>query len=92
MLSEAGTPQIAGALAWIDCDISQELDGGDHFIVIARVVRMDTGLGDPSYSTRVASVATGNPASPDSWGTCSSLWLLRTQHSTTLRARPPRAV
>lgn len=46
-LSEAGTPQIAGALAWIDCDIRQELDGGDHVIVIARVVRMDSGWGDP---------------------------------------------
>jgi flavin reductase (DIM6/NTAB) family NADH-FMN oxidoreductase RutF len=23
MLSETGTPQIAGALAWIDCDMTQ---------------------------------------------------------------------
>ncbi|MEU1513217.1 flavin reductase family protein [Streptomyces sp. NPDC005811] len=46
-LSDVGTPRIAGAHAWIDCDLTQEFDGGDHVIVVARVLRMDIGLGDP---------------------------------------------
>ncbi|MFD0442776.1 flavin reductase family protein [Streptomyces indonesiensis] len=31
----------------MDCEPEQELDGGDHLIVIARVVRMSTGPGEP---------------------------------------------
>ncbi|RNG38345.1 flavin reductase family protein [Streptomyces botrytidirepellens] len=46
-LSDLGTPRIAGAHAWIECDLTQELEGGDHVIVVARVVRMATGWGDP---------------------------------------------
>lgn len=46
-LSDVGTPRIAGAHAWIDCDVVEELDGGDHVIVVARVLRMDIGSGDP---------------------------------------------
>lgn len=30
---EAGVPVIEGALAWIACDVRDELDGGDHAIV-----------------------------------------------------------
>lgn len=45
--SDLGTPQITGAHAWIDCDLTQELDGGDHVIVVARVLRMASGWGDP---------------------------------------------
>ncbi|WP_219415599.1 flavin reductase family protein [Pseudonocardia nigra] len=46
-LSETGVPRIAGAHAWIDCEVTEELDGGDHTIAIARVLRMDHGRGDP---------------------------------------------
>jgi flavin reductase (DIM6/NTAB) family NADH-FMN oxidoreductase RutF len=46
-LSEAGSPRITGAHAFIDCDITHELDGGDHVIVIARVLQMETGHGEP---------------------------------------------
>lgn len=45
--SADGTPQIAGAHAWIDCKTTQELDGGDHVIVIAEVRRLDAGGGQP---------------------------------------------
>ncbi len=41
--SEYGSPQIVGAHAWIDCEISHEIDAGDHVVVIARVLSMDTG-------------------------------------------------
>ncbi|MFC4562401.1 flavin reductase family protein [Nocardiopsis mangrovi] len=45
--SADGTPQIAGAHAWIDCKTVQELAGGDHFIVIAEVRRLEAGGGEP---------------------------------------------
>ncbi|MFC9896994.1 flavin reductase family protein [Nocardia sp. NPDC127579] len=40
--SPNGAPLLAGALAWIDCTLAQELDGGDHTIVVGHV----TGLGE----------------------------------------------
>ncbi|MGQ4614469.1 flavin reductase [Nocardia sp. R7R-8] len=46
-LSEAGAPRIAGAHAWIDCEVTHELDGGDHVIVIARVLQLEAGWGEP---------------------------------------------
>lgn len=45
--SPDGSPQFLGASAWIDCAIEQELDGGDHVIVIGRVLRMDGGFTEP---------------------------------------------
>ncbi|MFI0820829.1 flavin reductase family protein [Streptomyces sp. NPDC021098] len=45
--SPDGVPRVNGAVAWIDCRLAQELDGGDHIIVIARVLRMATGPGEP---------------------------------------------
>lgn len=32
-----GSPVIAGSIAWIDCTITEVLEGGDHDIVIGRV-------------------------------------------------------
>jgi 3-hydroxy-9,10-secoandrosta-1,3,5(10)-triene-9,17-dione monooxygenase reductase component len=46
-LSLAGSPRIAGAHAWIDCHVVEELRGGDHVIVIAEVIEMDMGVGEP---------------------------------------------
>ncbi|GAB2809916.1 flavin reductase family protein [Streptomyces daliensis] len=45
--SPDGAPRIGGAVAWIDCGPEQELDGGDHVIVVARVLRMATNPGEP---------------------------------------------
>ncbi|WP_245721987.1 flavin reductase family protein [Nocardia crassostreae] len=42
--SENGSPLLTGALASIDCALHDEVDGGDHTIVIARV----TGLNEHS--------------------------------------------
>jgi flavin reductase (DIM6/NTAB) family NADH-FMN oxidoreductase RutF len=33
----SGAPIIAGAVAWVDCDIEQVFESGDHYIVIGRV-------------------------------------------------------
>ncbi|GAB4584125.1 flavin reductase family protein [Nocardia sp. IFM 10818] len=42
--SRNGSPRLTGALASIDCALHDEVDGGDHTIVIARV----TGLNEHS--------------------------------------------
>lgn len=39
-----GSPCLAGTLAWVDCTLEQELDGGDHVIAVGRVV--DMGVAD----------------------------------------------
>lgn len=39
-----GAPVLDGAIAWIEATIEHELDGGDHVIVIGRVV--DLGVGE----------------------------------------------
>ncbi|MGW0003656.1 flavin reductase family protein [Nocardia grenadensis] len=33
----SGSPILDGAVTWIDCAVSDELDGGDHYIVMGRV-------------------------------------------------------
>ncbi|MFP5313600.1 MAG: flavin reductase family protein, partial [Actinomycetes bacterium] len=35
--SPLGSPILDHALAWIDCELQQEYDGGDHTIVVAAV-------------------------------------------------------
>ncbi|WP_363316522.1 flavin reductase family protein [Brevibacterium sp.] len=41
-LSELGSPRLSGALAWIECTLEAEYDGGDHTIVVGRVAGMST--------------------------------------------------
>ncbi len=36
--AETGSPLLEGALAWVDCEIEQSLQGGDHLIAICRVL------------------------------------------------------
>ncbi|BDT99838.1 flavin reductase family protein [Nocardia sputorum] len=38
--SPNGSPRLAGSMAWLDCEVEQEVDGGDHTIVIARVTAL----------------------------------------------------
>jgi flavin reductase (DIM6/NTAB) family NADH-FMN oxidoreductase RutF len=40
------SPVLAGALAQLDCVVSQSLDAGDHTIFVAEVTRADTQDGD----------------------------------------------
>jgi 3-hydroxy-9,10-secoandrosta-1,3,5(10)-triene-9,17-dione monooxygenase reductase component len=35
--SPLGNPVLDGALAWVDCELHQEYDGGDHTIVVGAV-------------------------------------------------------
>ena len=40
--SPGGNPVLDGALAWIDCRVDAEHPAGDHTIVVARVLQLDT--------------------------------------------------
>ena len=40
-----GSPLLDGALAWVDCRLEAEHDGGDHVIAVGRVVDLDV-VGD----------------------------------------------
>ncbi|BDB59722.1 flavin reductase [Rhodococcus sp. RDE2] len=37
----SGSPILDGAVTWIDCEVADELEGGDHFIVMGRVQDLD---------------------------------------------------
>ncbi|MFJ9978734.1 flavin reductase family protein [Streptomyces cyaneofuscatus] len=41
--SPGGNPLLAGASAWIECEINTEYPGGDHLIVVADVRWLDAG-------------------------------------------------
>lgn len=43
--SPHGAPMLDGVCAWIDCMLADEFDGGDHTIVVGRVVDL---AADPS--------------------------------------------
>jgi flavin reductase (DIM6/NTAB) family NADH-FMN oxidoreductase RutF len=46
--AESGSPLIDGVLAWIDCEVDEVHDGGDHHIVVGRVLGLGVGSeGDP---------------------------------------------
>jgi flavin reductase (DIM6/NTAB) family NADH-FMN oxidoreductase RutF len=42
-----GVPIIEGALAAIECHVAQRHEGGDHTIIVGRVVATHVGAGDP---------------------------------------------
>ncbi|GAA0671779.1 flavin reductase family protein [Streptomyces thermocarboxydovorans] len=44
---ENGAPHFRGAAAWLDCETVREVDGGDHVIVIGRVLYMEAGSSEP---------------------------------------------
>ena len=41
--AQTGSPQLAGALAYVDCRIHAVHDAGDHHVVIGRVLELGTG-------------------------------------------------
>ncbi|WP_435832419.1 flavin reductase family protein [Nonomuraea rubra] len=41
-ISPGGNPVLEGALAWLDCAVEAEHPAGDHVIVVARVLQLDT--------------------------------------------------
>jgi 3-hydroxy-9,10-secoandrosta-1,3,5(10)-triene-9,17-dione monooxygenase reductase component len=46
--SPSGTPVLAGVLSWAECEVQAVHDGGDHHIVVGRVVELgDSRSGEP---------------------------------------------
>ncbi len=45
--STEGSPLLPGALARFDCTLHSTHDGGDHLIILGRVLRLDTAPGRP---------------------------------------------
>lgn len=41
-----GAPLIAGALAWLECSLTAVHDGGDHSILLGRVLGLSLGTAD----------------------------------------------
>lgn len=42
-----GAPRLDGAVAWVECDLQDEYEAGDHTIAVGRVTRIDPGSGVP---------------------------------------------
>ena len=42
-----GAPRLHGALAWIDCEVQDIHDAGDHHLVVARVIEIESNPGQP---------------------------------------------
>lgn len=48
-----GTPVLAGALAWLECEVTGEHDAGDHVVVFGRVTEgAQLREGDPAVHLR----------------------------------------
>ncbi|GGF35225.1 flavin reductase family protein [Subtercola lobariae] len=39
-VSEMGNPVLEGTLLWVDCELQDEYEAGDHYIVVGRVVEL----------------------------------------------------
>ena len=44
--AKTGAPLLDGTLAWLECELAQVLDGGDHSIFLGRVVATSRGSGE----------------------------------------------
>ncbi|MFE4170511.1 flavin reductase family protein [Streptomyces sp. NPDC056909] len=47
MREDTGAPVLEDSLAWFDCRLHSVLPGGDHAILVGRVVAADVGQGEP---------------------------------------------
>ena len=43
---KSGSPVLDGVAGWVDCDIDNVIEAGDHFIVVGRVLDLDTDVPD----------------------------------------------
>jgi flavin reductase (DIM6/NTAB) family NADH-FMN oxidoreductase RutF len=51
---ENGLPKLAGTAAWIECSLESEVPGGDHTMVLGRIVSAHTTAADPMVYCRRA--------------------------------------
>ncbi|MEU4525429.1 flavin reductase family protein [Amycolatopsis sp. NPDC024027] len=43
---KTGSPLLTGALAWLECELAEVLEGGDHSIFLGQVVATSRGTGE----------------------------------------------
>ena len=65
-----GSPRLQGGLASLNCELYQQVDGGDHTIVIGEVTALHQGIGPQHplvfYNGRYARLGTeAGPPAPD---------------------------
>ncbi len=55
---ETGAPVVDGAIAWFDCRVWADYDGGDHRIIVGEVLALGENEGEPLiyYRSRYARV------------------------------------
>jgi 3-hydroxy-9,10-secoandrosta-1,3,5(10)-triene-9,17-dione monooxygenase reductase component len=41
---KSGSPVLDGVAGWVDCDIDNVIEAGDHYIVVGRVLDLDTDV------------------------------------------------
>lgn len=41
-LTKGGSPLFANVVAWIDCELEQVVEAGDHYLVLGRVTSLDS--------------------------------------------------
>ncbi len=46
-MGQTGAPLLDGSIAWIECEIAQVLDAGDHDVVIGEVISCERREGHP---------------------------------------------
>lgn len=46
-LGTNGAPLLEAALAWVECEVTQTMEGGDHTIIVGEVVDADAREGHP---------------------------------------------
>ncbi|MBL4784138.1 MAG: flavin reductase family protein [Cohaesibacteraceae bacterium] len=46
-MTASGLPKISGALAWFECELIDNHPGGDHRILVGRVLNFDVSAGNP---------------------------------------------
>ncbi|MFF1611669.1 flavin reductase family protein [Amycolatopsis sp. NPDC058278] len=44
--AHTGAPLLNGTLAWLECELAETLEGGDHSIFLGRVLATSRGTGD----------------------------------------------
>lgn len=50
--NDEGVPLVSGCLARFDCSLHAEHDGGDHAIIVGRVLNASIGAGEPLLFSR----------------------------------------
>ena len=43
---KTGAPLLTGALAWLECELAEVIEGGDHSVFLGRVVATGQGAGE----------------------------------------------